>query len=104
MKQHDLKTWPEPFDAIWNGVKRHEVRKDDRDFRVGDTLRLQEFLPKKEHFTGRCVMARVTYLTEPTTWGLPEGLCVMSISVLARCDTEDAYRRWKGLKPAQVAR
>lgn len=34
--RHALKTWLDPFDAVWRGLKTHEVRKNDREFRVGD--------------------------------------------------------------------
>ena len=42
---HELKTWPEFFDAVDRGEKTFEVRLDDRGFQVGDTLRLQRFRP-----------------------------------------------------------
>lgn len=42
---HHLKTWPEPFQAVIDGRKRHEVRVDDRGFAVGDVLTLKEWDP-----------------------------------------------------------
>lgn len=42
---HALKTWSQPFQDIWDGVKHHEIRKDDRKFQVGDQLDLREFEP-----------------------------------------------------------
>lgn len=42
---HELKTWPEFFDAIDRGEKTFEVRRDDRGFQVGDTLALQRWRP-----------------------------------------------------------
>lgn len=85
MKTHELKTWPEPFTAIIEGRKVHEVRAFDRPFAVGDVLLLQEWNPdpttdEAPHgYTGRFVTADVTYLTPGGSWGLPSNLCVMSI-------------------------
>lgn len=44
-RTHELKCWPEPYDAIVAGVKRFEFRRDDRGFAVGDTLRLRKWNP-----------------------------------------------------------
>lgn len=82
---HELKTWPEPFEALVAGRKTHEVRKSDRDFQVGDLLRLREWVPRAEHpdggwYTGQEAWREVTYLSRGGEWGLPEGLCVMSIA------------------------
>ena len=78
---HDLKCHPEPFQAIIDGVKLWEFRKDDRDprYAVGDVLLLREWEPATKAYTARCTMARVVYLLRGPEYGIPEGYCVMSM-------------------------
>lgn len=45
MATHDLKCWPEFFDAIADGRKTFEVRKNDRGFQAGDRLVLRKYTP-----------------------------------------------------------
>jgi hypothetical protein len=63
---HDLKCWPEFFEAIFDGRKNFEVRKDDRKFRVGDLLLLREWSPNRLYgggsYSGRTLQRRVTYV------------------------------------------
>lgn len=68
---HDLKIWPEFFEAVCDGRKTFEFRDDDRDFEVGDTLLLREYVPptwvndeveEPAHYTGRSVRMTVTYI------------------------------------------
>jgi hypothetical protein len=94
MKTHELKCWPEPFQALLDGIKHHEVRDvTDRDFRVGDELELREYVlgpdnvyPTTGRFTGRVIAARVTYISQGGNFGLPLNLCVMSVAVVGRVD------------------
>lgn len=81
MRTHELKTWPEPFQAILDERKRHEIRVNDRDFAVGDVLALKEWQigQDRNYYTGRELRVVVTYMTPGGAWGLPERLCVMSI-------------------------
>ena len=77
MIEHFLKTWPEYFQAIWDGKKTFEVRKNDRDFKVGDMLVLQEFDPKTKEYSGSALCKRVTYIIgEPFT---KEGSVIMAL-------------------------
>lgn len=76
---HELKTWPEYFQAVIDGVKTFEIRLNDRGFKVGDTLWLQEFEVDKNHYTGRHLKATVTYMTN---FGQVLDQVVMSIKVL----------------------
>jgi hypothetical protein len=79
MNAHKLKTWPEYFDKVRDGIKRFEVRKNDRDFQVGDILTLEEYNPIECKFTGRWYLARVDYILQGG-FGLKKGYCVMGIS------------------------
>ncbi len=47
-RHHALKTDPDVYDAVASGAKTHEIRRNDRDFRVGDTLLL-----RKTRYTGQ---------------------------------------------------
>lgn len=90
MKEHELKTWPIPFQAVLDGTKRHEIRVDDRDFREGDVLHLREYDARDvlieetmnlgpRGYTGRELRVRVLFKSRGGTWGLPPNLCVLSI-------------------------
>jgi len=72
----ELKIWPIPFRAVLNGDKRYEVRKADREFAIGNIIKLREFLPDTEQYTGRTFKCKITYITQAGTWGLPEDICI----------------------------
>lgn len=74
---HELKTWPEPFKSLQEGVKTFEIRVNDRNFQVGDTLLLHEWNPVTKSYTGYILVRRVTYLTE---WDQKPGNVVMGLS------------------------
>ena len=62
--EHTVKSWPNLFEATLSGLKTHEVRRvSDRDYRVGDRLRLQEFDPVTSNYSGRELVVRITYVT-----------------------------------------
>jgi hypothetical protein len=62
MTEHELKVWPEYFEAIAAWQKTFEIRKNDRDFQRGDTLVLKEFAPGPGEYTGLAVRRRVSYV------------------------------------------
>lgn len=77
-KIHELKIIPPYFSAVVAGIKRFELRKNDRDFKVGDTLRLCEYEPAEGRYTGNTVEVLVTYILQGGS-NLASGMCVMSI-------------------------
>lgn len=83
----ELKTWPTPFEALWNGSKTHEVRKNDRNFQMTDLLVLREWT-ETGGYTGRTCFAVPTYITYGPNWGLPPDMVVMSVRVTAK------HRNW----------
>ncbi|KXT63177.1 DUF3850 domain-containing protein [Lactococcus sp. DD01] len=50
MKTHELKLDVKYFDEVKNGTKNFEIRKNDRDFKVGDILILKAFMPGLKTF------------------------------------------------------
>jgi hypothetical protein len=78
MRRHELKCDAEQFTAVIEGRKTFEFRRNDRDFRVGDDLVLQEYLPSEKRLTGRESLRSVGYILHGPAYGIPEGFCVAS--------------------------
>lgn len=81
MNTHELKTWPEYFQAVWNDEKTFEVRKNDRDYKVGDKLVLREYDPTNG-YTGSGLVVHVTYILADSTF-VNDGFVVMGIHRIA---------------------
>ncbi|QSB58019.1 DUF3850 domain-containing protein [Klebsiella aerogenes] len=76
---HDLKIYPEFFSAVCTGVKRAELRKNDRDYRVGDTLHLRETPRGSCHQTGEFINVKITHIADVGEW-MP-GFVMLSIEL-----------------------
>lgn len=83
MAHHELKIWDEYFGKVVSGRKKAEVRKNDRDFRLGDTVTLKEWLPDLGKFTGSIVNVRITDVTPLDKVGA-QGFVVFSFDVYER--------------------
>lgn len=92
MKSHELKTDPDMFDAVTDGEKTFEIRRDDRGYEVGDEL----ILRRTKHtgldmskgapleYEGGFWTVAVTHVLRGPAYGLAEGWCIMSIGPLPR--------------------
>ena len=60
---HDLKIYPEYFWPVVQGIKTFEIRKNDSDFQIGDTLLLREYDPLIEEYTGNEITKKIIYMT-----------------------------------------
>lgn len=76
---HDLKIYPEYFSAVCTGVKRAELRKNDRDYRAGDTLHLMETPRGSCHATGEFINVTITHVADVGEW-MP-GYVLLSIAL-----------------------
>lgn len=81
VKTHELKTWPEFFSLVCAGVKKFEIRKNDREYSVGDILHLREYDPHRQSFTGFWCDRRVVYLIRGPGFGLEPGYVCMSLEL-----------------------
>lgn len=62
MKVHNLKIKPQYFKDVVSGIKTFEVRKNDRNFKVGDLMVLETY--DNEKFTGDFVNTEITYILD----------------------------------------
>lgn len=85
---HELKTDPDTFKDVLTGDKTHEIRRNDRDFKVGDTLLLRETRysgtemsgpePRPLEYTGRTATRIVSHIL--FGYGLQPGWCILSFA------------------------
>jgi hypothetical protein len=73
MTEHDLKTWPEFFQAIVENRKPFEYRLNDRDYQVGDVLHLREWVPPVDDAEGCAGYYTRRELRKTVTYVLPVG-------------------------------
>ena len=76
---HELKVWPKYFNDIKSGKKKFEVRRDDRNFKVGDTLTLMEF-SAISGYSGRSIQRKIIYKLPGGEFGIHSGYCVLGLS------------------------
>lgn len=81
MTVHYLKIKPEYYKDVECGLKTFELRKNDRDFQVGDVLMLIK-LDDKGNETDQVIKAKVTYiLKDCPKYDLNEGYAILGIAV-----------------------
>ncbi|CAH3801273.1 hypothetical protein AI2799V1_2772 [Enterobacter cloacae] len=85
---HNLKIWPEYFAAVRDGLKRAELRWNDREYQAGDILDLCEWDPNEEAFTGDFISVTVTHVADLGQW-MP-GYVLLSVDPPAPVSVPDA--------------
>lgn len=78
IREHRLKTLPEFFEPLDLGSKKFEIRRNDRDFQLGDVLVLQEWHAERG-YTGREIRKRVSYILPGGAYGLERGYVCMGL-------------------------
>jgi hypothetical protein len=81
---HELKTWSEHFVDLLSGKKTFEFRRNDRDFKVGDTLVLREWSPRVERYSGEQMRLTVSHMLAGPAFGIPEGYVILSLRTPAQ--------------------
>lgn len=83
---HKLKTLKLYFKSVWTGVKKFEVRRNDRNFKVGDLLELQEYDDSNNSYTGREVRSIIIYVLQGGVYGIDREFCVIGFKRITKID------------------
>lgn len=88
---HKVKSWTHLFEAAAEGRKTHDLRYvNERDYRIGDFLLLQEFDHVAQRYTGRECLVEITYVTSdqmPCALfrnAIDRGYCILSIRLASK--------------------
>lgn len=74
---HTIKIRTEYYDAVLAGRKKFELRRDDRFFREGDSVILEEWNAPEEKYTGRWQQVEISYVLRGCPeYGLMPGFCI----------------------------
>lgn len=92
---HELKIYPEFFEAVISGKKTFEVRTKDRPFDEGDLLALNEW--DLEAYTGRSCLVYVDYILNDTRY-VNANTVIMSIKPCS------VYRHTEPFRPEKLAK
>ena len=105
-KEHELKTDSQVFDAVLEGRKTFEIRKDGRGFSVGDLLKLRRTLRTGEEmkkgfpleYVGPPLYVYVTYILRGPIYGLADSWVIMGIIPRDSCSVEQIQPTTKRVK------
>ena len=76
---HKLRKAVKSFDAVCSGRLNFELCRNDRGYKVGDIMEMEEWGEGIK--TGRALKAGITYILEDYT-GLEEGYCILALELL----------------------
>jgi hypothetical protein len=85
---HDVRSWSYLYEEMIQGRKKHDLRRNDRNYKVGDKLLLIEFDQTRGVETGRRALFSITYITGRSTVPcavstavLPDDFCILSVQL-----------------------
>lgn len=79
---HELKTEVKYFNEIRAERKTFELRKNDRNYQIGDLLILKEYISKTQVYTGASIIASVKYIMKKNEFFDLKDYVIMSIRVI----------------------
>lgn len=92
---HELKIYPDFFDAVISGEKTFEIRKNDRPFQKGDLLALNEW--DWNSYTGRSCLVYVDFIMNNPEY-VKKDMVVMSIKPCV------VWRQTEPFRPEKLCR
>ena len=77
---HELKILPHYFVEVKTNKKTFEVRKNDRNFQVGDELLLREYFGEKYGFSGEICHRKIIYIFFGGQYGIESDTVILGLS------------------------
>lgn len=80
---HRLKIESRFFDALWDGSKTAEIRKNDRNFKVGDLLYFTQQVDICVSYglsSSRSMATQITHIVEGKEYGIRKGYAMLSLA------------------------
>lgn len=77
---HHLKIQTEFFEAVNKGLKKFEIRRNDRDFKIGDWVFLENFNPKTNSYEPGIIKVEIIYIIEGGQFGIEEGFIIFGFN------------------------
>jgi len=78
MNVHELKITVKYFNDVYYGVKKFEVRFNDKNFKISDILLLKEFDTINQEFTERSICKNIIYILDDPKF-VKDGFIIMGI-------------------------
>lgn len=77
---HDIKIYTQFYNRVFSEQKTFEIRKNDRDYQVGDILLMREYDPEKREYIDHSqpISAEIVYMSN---FEQKEGYVVLGIKV-----------------------
>ena len=77
--EHEVKILEQYANRNHEGKKPWELRKNDRNYKVGDWIRFHIIDDETKEPTGFSYRRKITYLFEGGEYGLEKGFCIMTV-------------------------
>lgn len=83
MTIHHIKCLPEFFERSKAGLKNYEIRKNDRDYKVGDILVLEAYDLNKNIFLGEKLERKVEYILPGGQFGIDPEYVILELGIIS---------------------
>lgn len=80
--KHVIKIYPIYFDKVIKGLKKAELRNNDRDYKPRDIVVMREWCPNKQSYTGNSVTVKITCVNDVSSFTNVENQVMFSFVII----------------------
>ena len=77
----ELKILPDYFWEVINNRKTFEIRKNDKNFKINELIKLREYENENDKYTGGYAIVKILYILDGGSYGLDKEHCVFSFDL-----------------------